>query len=440
MRYLVLLLLLLHAPHACGAATKAEELALQAAQHELDTSPRDGNIPSYHLSPEALHKGQLLQQSWVRTHFLGEVWQIAQLLLLLQLGLISRTQAAVTRRFKSRWVQGYAFLLLFLLATTLLTLPLDVYAQWMQRSYGLSVQSWASWAGDLLKGFTLTWAFGGLIVMLLFLCILKLPRTWWFAFWLAAVPITVAGIFVTPYVIDPLFNTFEPLARSQPKLVQRLEQVAQRGHMNIPPERMFLMRASDKVTTLNAYVTGFGASKRVVVWDTSLARGTSDEVLFIFGHESGHYVLHHIVRGILISMLGLFVLLCFSARLLAWAVGRFGSSWGIRSQNDWGALAVLLLAFSCISPLVEPVSSSMTRIQEHAADVYGQEAIHGIVADPATTARDAFQVLGETSFDVPNPSQVLEFWTYSHPSIGRRAAFAVHYQPWAEGMQPKYLK
>lgn len=435
-----MLFLLLLVPYTFAATTRAERAAQDAAQHELDTSPRDGNIPSYHLSSEALQKSQLLQRDWLLAHFTGELWQIAQVLLLLQVGFVTRIQAAVTRRSGNPWAQGYAFLLLFLLATTLLSLPLDMYAHWMQRSYGLSVQSWSKWAGDLVKGFVLTWAIGGLIVRLLFLCLRRLPRTWWFAFWTASVPITVAGVFLTPYVIDPLFNTFEPLAHSQPQLVKRLEQVAQRGHMNIPPERMFLMRASDKVTTLNAYVTGFGASKRVVVWDTTLTKATPDEVLFIFGHESGHYALHHIVRGVLLTLLGLFVLLYLHARVLTWAISRFGVSWGIASQNDWGALAVLLLAFSCMSPLIEPVSASLSRMQEHSADVYGQEAIHGIVADPANTARDAFQVLGETSFDVPNPSQLVELWSYSHPAIGRRAAFAAHYRPWAEGMQPKYLK
>ena len=78
-------------------------------------------------------------------------------------------------------------------------------------------------------------------------------------------------------------------------------------------------------------------------------------------------------------------------------------------------------------------------MDEHAADVYGQEAIHGLVADPQATAKGAFDVLGTTSFSDPNPSPFYEFWTYSHPSIGRRAAFAKAYDPWAPGMEPKYF-
>ena len=301
------------------------------------------------------------------------------------------------------------------------------------------MQSWLGWFGDQGKEFLLAWAVGGLLVMLLFAVIRRLPRQWWFVFWLAMIPITIGSLFIEPYVVEPLFNKFEPLAQSHPDLVQRLEEVAQRGHMNIPPERMFLMKASEKTTELNAYVSGFGASKRVVVWDTSLARGTPDEILFIFGHESGHYVLKHIVRGTVTSLAILLVLLYLGYLFVQWCLGRYGSSWGITSQAEWGTLAILLLAFSLFSIALEPLSSTLTRVQEHAADVYGQEAIHGIVADPQTTAHGAFQVLGETSYDDPNPSQFLEFWTFSHPSIGRRAAFAAHYDPWAPGQQPKYF-
>jgi Zn-dependent protease with chaperone function len=100
---------------------------------------------------------------------------------------------------------------------------------------------------------------------------------------------------------------------------------------------------------------------------------------------------------------------------------------------------VLLLAFSIFSALTEPVTSAVSRNQEHAADVYGQEAIHGIVADPQATAKGAFDVLGETGLSDPNPRSFVEFWSYDHPANGRRAAFAKAYDPWAPGMEPKYF-
>jgi Zn-dependent protease with chaperone function len=203
---------------------------------------------------------------------------------------------------------------------------------------------------------------------------------------------------------------------------------------------MFLMKASEKVTTLNADVEGFGHSKRMVVWDNTIAKATPDEILLVFGHESGHYVLGHIVQKLIFAIVELLVLFFLGYHFVQWALRRFGPRWKVPSQSDWAALAVLLLAFSIFGIIEEPIDSTFSRSKEHAADVYGQEAIHGIVADPQASAKGAFDVLGATSFADPNPSQLYEFWTYSHPAIGRRAAFAKAYDPWAPGMAPKYFR
>jgi STE24 endopeptidase len=437
-RLLTLLLLLFVTTPLFATTTPAEAAANRAAQQELDSSPVDGNIPSYQLKSADLAKGVHLEHIRNVLHFGDEIWGIVSLLLLLSLGVIRWMSNAVTKRFRNRWLQCYSFVFLFAVVSGLLDLPVSLYGQWLRRHYGLSVQSWMGWLIDNAKQFALVWLVGGFIVMLLFWIIRKAPQRWWIIFWAATIPLTLFGVFVEPY-IEPLFNHYEPLTQSHADLVKRLEEVANRGHMDIPPERMFLMKASEKVTTLNAYVSGFGASKRVVVWDTSITKGTPDEILFIFGHESGHYVLHHIVRGVVISTVSMFVLLYLAFLFTRWSLARYGQSWGVPSQSDWGALAVLLLAFSLMSLAMEPIDSTVTRQMEHAADVYGQEAIHGIVADPQSTARSAFQVLGDTSFDDPNPPQWIEFWTYSHPSIGRRAAFATHYNPWADGVEPKYF-
>jgi Zn-dependent protease with chaperone function len=422
----------------CSHETAAERAADQYAAQEMAAAPVHGNLPDYSLSGDKLAKAQHLASVQITMHFADEIWGVVQLLLLLWLGVIAWMRDRAVSAGRNRWVQGFAFLLLFLIVSTLLELPLDLYGHHLSLKYGLSVQGWASWFGDQGKAFLLTWIVGGLLLMLLFWVIRKLPRRWWLAFWALSIPIIIFAMFVMPY-IEPIFNHYEPLMKSNPQLVARLEEVAQRGHMNIPPERMFLMKASAKYTTLNADVEGFGHSKRVVVWDTSIAKATPDEILFIFGHESGHYVLHHIVRGLILSFIGVFILLYLGFRFVQWAIARFGARWRIPSQADWGALAVLLLAFSLFSIVMEPVTSTLSRAQEHAADVYGQEAIHGIVADPQRTVKGAFDVLGETALEDPNPSPFIEFWTYDHPAVGRRAAFGNAYNPWAAGMKPKYF-
>src|SRR5258708_16429942 len=105
----------------------------------------------------------------------------------------------------------------------------------------------------------------------------------------------IIGILITLIWLVQLFNNYEPLEKTNPQLVAEIEKVTERGGLKIPRDRMFLMKASEKVTTLNAYVTGFGSSKRVVVWDNTIQKANTPETPFVFGHEMGHYVLNHIL-------------------------------------------------------------------------------------------------------------------------------------------------
>ncbi len=398
-----------------------------------------GNTTAYTLPPEKLRKAVALDRIGEILTLSESFWTLAQLVLILSLGIAARMRNLALRVSKNRWGQGFTFVFLLLLVTSLLDLPLQIYAHHVGLAYGLSVQGWGGWLADKGKLIALEWGIGGLLVMLMFWVMRKSPTRWWFWFWIPTVAVLVAGVFVTPYVVDPLFNQFEPLAQSDPALVQQLEKVVARTGISIPPERMFLMRASAKYTGLNAYVTGFGASKRIVVWDTTIARATPDEIAMIFAHEMGHYALGHVVTGVVLGCVAL--LPCFwlgflGVRLL---LARYGAAWRIPSQQDWGALVVLLLVLNALAIVTAPIGNSFSRAIEHDADVYGQEAVHGIVADPQAVGRQAFQVLGEQSLDDPTPHPLFEFWFDTHPPIRFRAAFAEAYDPWAPGAQPKYF-
>jgi Zn-dependent protease with chaperone function len=275
--------------------------------------------------------------------------------------------------------------------------------------------------------------------MVLFWVIRKSPKHWWFWFWIPAMAAVLFGVFISPIVVDPLFNKFEPLQQRDPTLVAQLEKVVARSGVSLPPDRMFFMQASRKVTSLNASVTGFGPSKRLVLWDTTIASATPEELSGVFGHELGHYALHHIVLGLLFTTVLLLVAFYLGQKMTEWLLGRFGERWGIRSQNDLAFVAVLALVLTTLNFFSEPIDNAFSRSIEHAADVYGQEAIHGIVADPQTTTQQGFQKLGQTSLDDPTPHPVADFWISSHPSTAERAAFAAAYNPWATGRHPKYF-
>jgi Zn-dependent protease with chaperone function len=426
----VLLAALAYPAHGLVAQTVAEVQATRFAEHDRT---------AYSLPPEKQQKAIVLDRLRMELEVGGTLWTPIQLGLLLALGAVARMRDVAAGISKNRRVEGFVFVFLLLLVLGLLDLPLAVYGHRAALSYGLSVQGWASWFADLGKTLGLEWVIGSPLAMLMFWVIRRSPTRWWFWFWIPAVLAVVACVFLTPYVIDPLFNQFEPLAKSDPALVEQLERVVARGGLSIPPERMFLMRASTKSTEMNAYVTGFGASKRVVVWDTTIAKSTPDEIAFIFAHEMGHYALGHVVLGVVLGCVALLPFLWLGYHGLHWLLARFGAVWGIASQQDWGALVVLLLVLSTLATLAEPIENAFSRRIEHNADVYGQEAVHGIVADPQAIARQSFQVLGEDSLEDPIPHPLFEWWFDTHPSIRFRAAFAEAYDPWTLGMHAKYF-
>jgi len=411
--------------------TPTEALALrQAAQ----------NRPAYTLPPAKLQTAQALFRERTVLHFVGEGWGILQLVLLLALGVPSRMRNVAENLTKNRWGQCFVFVFLFLLAITLLNAPLRVYGHHVALVFGLSVQGWGSWVWDQTKSFLLTWGVAGLLVMVLFWVIRRSPKHWWFWFWIPTMVAVLFGVFATPIVVDPLFNKFEPLEHHDPALVQQLEKVVARSGVTLPANRMFFMRASQKVTGMNAYVTGIGPSKRLVLWDTTIAAATPDELAGVFGHELGHYALHHIALGLVFTAVLLLIGFFVGQRTTQWLLKRFGERWRIHSQEDWACLAVLVLVLNGLSFLSEPIDNAFSRSIEHAADVYGQEAIHGIVTDPQSSTQRGFQLMGENSLDDPAPHPFVEFWTFSHPSTASRAAFAAAYNPWTNGQHPKYFQ
>src|SRR5262249_31169536 len=148
-------------------------------------------------------------------------------------------------------------------------------------------------------------------------------------------PILIFGVFIFPVIVEPLFFNFTPLANTQPQLAAELERVVTRAGQEIPLSRMYEMNASSKLNELNAYVTGLGSSRRVVVWDTTIARMTTPQIAFVFGHEMGHYVLGHVRDGVLFTAALLLVFLFIGSRLFVWIIARWGTSWALRGVTDW---------------------------------------------------------------------------------------------------------
>jgi STE24 endopeptidase len=394
----------------------------------------------YTLPPDKLAKSKALYDLRGKLQIIDTVYGLLILLGLLYLGIAAKYRDIAEASGKNRFVQALIFVALFLVTTTALQFPLDAYQQSISRQYGLSVQGWGSWFGDVLKGMLVGYVFLTIVAWLIAMLIRVSPRRWWLYSWAMVFVLLVFVVAISPVVIDPLFNKFEPLDKSNPQLVDAIEKVTQRGGLTIPRDRMFLMKASEKVTTLNAYVTGFGPSKRVVVWDTTIKNATTPETLFVYGHEMGHYVLNHIVIGLAAAAVGLFIGFYLLYCIANWAFPRFQQRWRMREPWDWAALVMLVLIFSIMSTVSAPIGNGFSRTLEHNADVYGLEVTHGLNPNSQEAAAHAFQVLGELALSYPYPSDFYVFWYADHPPIRDRVPFAHNYDPWSKGEQPKYVK
>jgi STE24 endopeptidase len=410
------------------------------AAQAAPTSGAGTPTTAYTLPPDKLAKAKALYDLRGRLRIIETVYGLVVLLAILYFGVVARYRDWAEKAFKYSFLQACIVVPLFLLTTDLLDLPLGAYQHSVSRQYGLSVQSWGSWFGDQLKGELIGFILGTFLLWLMIFIIRKSPRRWWFYFWLILQPIIVLLFIAGPLIIDPLFNKFEPLDKNNPQLVDAIERVTQRGGLVIPRERMFLMKASEKTTELNAYVTGFGPSKRVVVWDTTIQKTTTPETLFVFGHEMGHYVLGHVAFGLVLTSVGLFIGLYLLYRVSGWTLRRFGPRWHIRELGDWAAIPMILLIFSVFGFFASPIANTISRQIEHNADVYGLEVTHGINPDSQEGAAHAFQVLGEISLVYPYPSRFVTLWYGNHPAIPDRVRFAHDYDPWSKGESPKYVK
>jgi Zn-dependent protease with chaperone function len=452
-RFTGFLLLLLCFASACQAAEASapanSAMPAQNSSQSGSASPSPSQQSSsrtqteteqYTLSRERYEKAVSYSRVGYTLYFVSYFLGALVLLLILRLGVAVKFRDLAESVSDRKWIQCLVFVPLLILTIDLFDLPLRIYWHALSLRYEQSVQRWGSWLVDWLKAEALGVGLAILLVMVLYVAMRRSPRRWWFYSWLASLLLLLFLFFISPWFIDPLFNHFEPLANQHPQLVASIENLTQRAGVPIPADRIFLMRASEKTNAINAYVTGFGASKRVVMWDTTIAKTTNDEALFVVGHELGHYVLGHVTTGFAFFAVALLLASYIMFRALHWSLQRWGAEWRIYSSEDWASLVVILLIFQILTFISSPVANGFSRMQEHAADVYGLEIIHGLVPNSDEVAAHGFQVLGELDLSDPNPPAFITFWLYSHPPLAERLVFAHTYDPWSKGESPRYVK
>jgi Zn-dependent protease with chaperone function len=249
-------------------------------------------------------------------------------------------------------------------------------------------------------------------------------KRWWLALWLGSVPVMVFLILIGPVVLDPVFNTFKPL--EDQKLKTELLDLASRA--GISGGRVYQVDKSKQTKTMNAYVNGLGPTKRIVMWDTIIAKMDHDELRFVMAHEMGHYVLHHIWKGLAFGLAMLLVAFWLAQQLVDRATRRWGRAWGFEVAHDPAAVPLLLLVISVFFFVASPVMAGVSRYFEHQADTFSLELTH--LNDAGARA---FVKFAEDSKVLPDPPAFIRFWRYSHPTLAERIVYCTTYKPWEKG-------
>jgi Zn-dependent protease with chaperone function len=370
----------------------------------------------------------------VAIRFLEPVYALLVGLLVLFSGFSADLRNVAHAMGRRRWVRVLVFLALYTLVVFVATFPVVWYDGFVvEHRFGLSQQSFGGWLGDQGKELMVSVFSLGVVpvLWLVYTLIARSRRWWWLWVGLAALPLIVGGTLIEPLVVDPLFNKFTPL--EDHRLEARILDLAARA--GIPGRNVYQVNKSEQTNKYNAYVNGFGVSQRIVLWDTTLRGMNEDEILFVMGHEMGHYVLRHIWKGIAFSWLGSVFMLWLTSRIAERLVARFAGRWGFDRLDDVASLPLLSLLISLLAFVGQPAVNGMSRQVESEADVYGLE----ITRDNDAAAR-AFLKLGSQNKSNPEPSTFVRLVLYSHPSLSERVKLAMSYRPWEHGEPNRFYR
>ncbi|MGN9912287.1 M48 family metallopeptidase [Phytohabitans sp. LJ34] len=329
----------------------------------------------------------------------------------------SRLVELVGRPFGDHWI-ARAVLggLAVVLVAEIVTLPLAAWRHTIMARYGLSTQTWAGWSVDMLKSYAVS-AVIAAVALLGFYTVTRLAPRWWWAFGAAgAAALVVLLSFILPVLVEPVFNKFTPMEPGP--LRTELMSLAQRD--GVPVKDVLVADASRRTRAVNAYVSGLGPTRRIVVYDTLLREAPPEEVASVVAHELGHAKDRDVFTGTLIGALG-----AAAAVVALYLLGGWGwllRTAGVDSMGEPRALALMVAVVSLAGVVAAPAQSFLSRRVEARADAHALE----LTRDPSTF--EAMQRrLSTVNLGDPDPPRWEYLYSASHPSTVERMAAARAY-------------
>jgi STE24 endopeptidase len=324
----------------------------------------------------------------------------------------ARLVELVGRPFGGHWVaQALLGGVVLVGIVEVLTLPLAAWRETVLRRYGLSTQTWTSWSADLLKAYAVTAVLGAIAVLTFFGVARLFPRWWWVFVAAGAAALTVLLTFVFPVLVEPIFNRFTPMPGGE----LRDSLIAMADRDGVPVRHVLVADASRRTTALNAYVSGLGPTRRIVVFDTLLQQAPPEEVEAVVAHELGHAKDRDVLTATLIGALGSAAGVIVVYLLGSWTglLRRVGAD----AVTDPRAMA-LLIALAAVAGLASaPLQTLISRRVEARADAHA----FALTDDPATVEAMERRLAIQNLADVDPPR--LEYLMFAtHPSVVERIA------------------
>ncbi|WP_258360569.1 M48 family metallopeptidase [Moorella sulfitireducens] len=368
-----------------------------------------GKVPDVawqYFSPDNAERARQYQQAMRLAGILAFLAQVAVLV-----GLVTSTRATAwsDAALHITGVRYYMALVIYFVLIWLLlkvvALPFNFYSSFIvQHQWGFSTQNLASWWLDYLKGGILELVLSGTGVLLLFWATGRWPHTWWAVAALFLSGWLFISTFLWPLLVAPLFNRFQPITEGPVKTM--VAQLAGRAGLRI--EEVLVMDASRRTTKANAYFTGLGTSKRIVLYDNLLEDYPLDEVEAVIAHEMAHWQRGHIFRGLLWGVLANFLLLG-----LLYAVLRITFTYDIARPGPYPPhlLVAMLLFLQLVSFLGQPAQNAISRRYETEADWVALE----LTANPGAMIRLHVDLAQKNLGDIAPPA-FITWLAASHPS------------------------
>lgn len=404
-------------PPAWGQAGFEDEGApIQERQSLSEQAP--GEKSTRHFTPDTIEKGKEYRSTKYLVFFLKTGLSLLLLFVLVRVRGLEWIQTHLGLSLPATsWIAAGVYAFLLTVAIAVVILPIDFYSSYIhEHSFGLSTRDLTGWFTDLGKYILLQAVLAFVIFAGLYWIMSVAPRGWWIISASAFCVFLVLLTALSPLVIDPLFNAFTPIEDED--LRKEIVELSRRAGLEV--ESVYEMNASLRTRKLNAYFTGIGTTKRVVIYDNLLRKTSREEILMVLAHELGHWRRGHLWKGLVLASLGSFILVFILSRLLT---SPLAQRWGIPSFDNPAGVPLIMLVILLCGYLSMPIQNAVSRHFERQADMDSLL----LIGDPDTFIR-VEERMAKVNLNDIMPHPVIKFLLFTHPPTLERIRMAEEFK------------